>query len=548
MDLLSNPFYILNACTSDNRQRIMELAEERSLLLDSNKCTEACSELTNPRKRLAAEIAWMPGATQKEVENVLSLLDRSPEKLIAVDNLSSMARTNMLASGLARLSNLNADDTTKWILEISEAFDECDAEELLWIINEERIISDFPEISDASAIEAQIQGRREYYRQAIKAALNNLHPKELIKTVTAVVETATENGEEECPIVIADIVDLYEIEAQGFLDKEEENIKILVEKLQAALDDKQPDFTIHTFVNKLIQVVKNWDTVAQPIQVCAKSRGLDHDASHRVAALVRHVSVHMFNEHDKLEFAQQLTNMLQEVFAEVGEIAERSADDANTLDEIAEQRTRFTENAKNSSAKWKKEITYEANVGVIFKEKLRISPEGIEWQGRRWDLNSITYVRWGGTSHSLNGIPTGTTYRIVFGNGSNHASISLRKTSTYTNFIDRLWKSVGIRLLLEYLDGLSKGKEYTFKSAIMRDRGMVLEHKRFFRKNQQIFCRWNELKIWSADGCFCIASKEYKGLTAEFSYQHDDNIHILEAAISLLLNQGGDKMSSLLTK
>lgn len=91
-------------------------------------------------------------------------------------------------------------------------------------------------------------------------------------------------------------------------------------------------------INQLIQVVKNWDIVAQPIQVSKKSRGLDHDASNRVAGLVRDLAVHLFNDHDKLDFSQKLTNMLQEVFAEVGKVAERIADDVNALDEIAERR------------------------------------------------------------------------------------------------------------------------------------------------------------------------------------------------------------------
>ena len=59
MDLLENPFHILSASPRDNRRRIMELADERSLLLDSGKCMQARSDLTNPRKRLSAEIAWL---------------------------------------------------------------------------------------------------------------------------------------------------------------------------------------------------------------------------------------------------------------------------------------------------------------------------------------------------------------------------------------------------------------------------------------------------------------------------------------------------------
>jgi hypothetical protein len=299
-------------------------------------------------------------------------------------------------------------------------------------------------------------------------------------------------------------------------------------------------------VNQLIQVVKNWDTVAQPIQVSTKSRGLDHDASHRVAGLVRGLAIHMFNEHGKLDFSQQLTNMLQEVFAEVGEVAERTAEDADALGEIAEQRVRLIEDAKNKAEEWRREITYEADVGAIFKDKLRISPEGIEWKGRRWDLDSISRVRWGGTRHSVNGIPTGTTYSIIFGNGSNYASIELKKEAIYSNFIDRLWRAVGVRLLTEYLEGLRDGKKYRFGSAVMSDHGMELERKKLFGSNERVFCRWGELVIWNGAGVFCIGKKEDKKLAAAFSYQEEDNIHVLEAAIRMFWKRGGDRLSCLL--
>ena len=337
MDLLQNPFHILTASPRDNRRRIMELADERSLLLDSSECAKARSDLTNPRKRLAAEVAWLPGIGPKRAGEVLSLLESSPTDLLAVTKLSSIARANLLAAGLARLPDHSADDVAEWILEISWAFEEIDPEELSAIINEERVVSGFPEVSDLSAIEAEIQERRRHFRQAIKLALDNLSPTELVGAVTAAVETATDDGEEHGPILIADLVDSYEVEAQGFLDKEEGNIKLLVEKLRATVDAERPDTTLAPMVNQLIQVVKNWDTVAQPIQVSTKSRGLDHDASNRVAGLVRSLAIHMFNKHGKLDFSQQLTNMLREVFAEVGKVAERTAEDADALGEIAER-------------------------------------------------------------------------------------------------------------------------------------------------------------------------------------------------------------------
>jgi hypothetical protein len=346
MDLLQNPFHLLNASPRDNRRRIMELADERSLLLDSNQCMEARSELTNPRKRLSAEVAWLPGIEPKRAGELLSLIESSPTDLLAVDNLSSIARVNLLAAGLARLPDHNADNVAEWILEIAREFEDLDPYVLSEIINFARAESGFPEVTDLSAVEVEIQERRRHYRQIIKAALDNLVPRELVKAVTDAVETATDDGEEHGPVLIADLVDSFEVEAQGFLDKEEGNIKALVEKLRAAVDAERSDSTLAPVVNQLIQVVKNWDTVAQPIQVSAKSRGLDHAASHRVAGLVRGLAFHMFTKHDKLDFSQQLTNMLQEVFAEVGKVAERTAEDADALGEIAEQRVLHSEVSK----------------------------------------------------------------------------------------------------------------------------------------------------------------------------------------------------------
>ena len=546
MDLLENPFYILTASPRDNRRRIMELADERSLLLDSSKCMEARSDLTNPRKRLTAEIAWLPGIGPKRAGELLLLLESSPTDLLAVDKLPSIARANLLAAGLARLEDYNANDIVKWIFEIAYAFEDINLEELSVIINEDRVVSGFPEVTDLSAVEAEIQERRRYYRKVIKSALNNLSAKELVEAVTVAVESATDNGEEQGPVIIDDLVDSYEVEAQGFLEKEEANINALVERLWAAVDAERPDAVLAPMVNQLIQVVKNWDNVAQPIQVSAKSRGLDHDASRRVAGLVRNLAIHMFNEHGKLDLSKQLTNMLQEVFAEVGEVAERTAEDADALEDIVEQRARLIEDAKNRAEEWRKEITYEADVGAIFKDKLRISPEGIEWKGHRWELDSISRVRWGGTRLYINGIPAVTTYSIVYGNGSKYASIELTNEAIYSNFVDRLWRAVGVRLLTEFLEGLRDGKKYRFGSTVISDHGMELERRKFFGSNERVFCRWGELVIWNGPGVFCIGKKDDKKLAATFSYLEEDNIHVLEVAIRMFWKRGGDRLSSLL--
>lgn len=546
MDLLQNPFHILTATPRDNHTRIMDLADERSLLLDANECMAARLALTTPRKRLAAEVAWLPGIGPKRAAEVLSLLESRPAEMLTEEKLLPVARANALAAALSRLPEYRAGNIAKWILELAEAFEEIEPEKLKILINEERIVAGFPEVTDNSAVEEEIQELRRSYRQVIKEALDNLASKELVEAVTDVVESATDIGEEDCPILIADLVDAYEVDAQEFLDREGQNILALIEKLRSAVEADSADSVLEPMVNKLIQVVKNWDLVAQPIQVSTKSRGLDHDASIRVAKTLRNLAIYMFNEHGKLELCQQLTNMLQDVFAEVVEIAELTANDADTLEDLAEQRARWIEGAQERAEEWRKEITYEADVGAVFKDKLRISPEGIEWKGRRCPLDSITRIRWGGTRHSINFIPTGTTYTINFGTRSDSATIELRKQTTYSNFIDRLWRAVGVRLLTEYLEGLRDGKKYSFGDIVMSDHGVTLVRYKFLGSNEQIFCGWDELSIWNAPGAFCIGKRGDKKLSAALSYQEVDNIHVLEAAIRMFFKQGGSRLSGLL--
>lgn len=310
------------------------------MLSDSSDCNQARSDLINPRRRLSVEIAWLPGLSSKYAESIVRWLSKPVKEMPSSSTLNSLfplVRANVLASGLQRLDKREVSTVAKWILELARAFDEIDPEKLCAVINEERIVSGFPEVTDLSTVEMEIQERRRYYGQVIKSALKKFPFEEYVKSVTLVVISATDNKKEQGPILICDLVDNYEVEAQAFFEKETQNIETLIENLRASADAKRPDSALARIVDQLIQAVKNWDTVAHPIQVSTKSRGLNHDASHRIAGLVRGLSIHLFNEHGKLELSKRLTGMLQEVFAEVVEVAERTAEDVDALEDIAEQ-------------------------------------------------------------------------------------------------------------------------------------------------------------------------------------------------------------------
>ena len=192
-----------------------------------------------------------------------------------------------------------------------------------------------------------------------------------------------------------------------------------------------------------------------------------------------------------------------------------------------------------------REITYEADVGIM-KSKLRISPEGVHWKGGTIGLEEISRVRWSGTKHSVSGIPTGTTYSITVGAKRTFFTIEVKKREIFTEFVDRLWKTAGVRLLTEMLQGLRAGEQHQFGRAVVSDYGITLERTRMFGANETVPCRWTELLIWNGAGTFCIARKDEGKVGVELAYNEIDNLHILEAAIRMFWKKASPRLSDLL--
>ena len=549
MELLTNPFFTLGATMRDDRRRIMDLAEAKGLVSDETAVRDATAVLTNPRRRLAAEIGWLPGLGPSRISEAISILNRKPAKVRALGSLPSLARANLLADGLIRVvEHLPQREVALWIVELADAHDEIEVKQTITALNEERSVARFPHISDPQIVDAELQSRRHYYKRAIKNALDRLPAPSLVEVVTIAVDQKTDNGRHQAPILIDDLVDSFEVEAQDFLETETNNIAVLVQGVRDAVDRDEKHNQLDRLVSQIVKVVKNWDRVAQPIQVSARSRGTSHGLSHEVAGEIRSLAVDLFNEHGLLDISKRLTALQQEVFAEVDQVVEQSEEDASALDEIAEQRTQLLAEMEARAESWKREITYEADVGAMFKNKLRISPDGVQWKGSKIALEQIKRVRWGGTRHSVNGIPTGTRYTIFVGGERGGTTIELRKQQIYSEFVDRLWKTVGVRLMTEMLEGLRAGKRYKFGTAIVTDYGIELERRKIFRANVRVPCTWTDLVIGNGAGTFYIAKKDEKKIVVELPYQEMDNVHILEAAMRVFWKSAGLQLSALLDR
>lgn len=527
-------FWILGATTRDDRRRIVELAEEKSLLFDHDACQKARSDLTNPRTRLGAEMAWLPGVSPRKAVELASQVLQDPISIRTESGLPSLAHANLMAAAFEVIdASYAAADISDFIQRLAYLVDELSVADVMRDINEDRTVSMFPEVRAEDQIEAEIAERKRYYRNAIKMALDRMSSLSLVDSLTLAVESSTAGGQAHAPELIDELVDSYEVEAQGFLQKEAENVEKLIQAVRDCAISGES--MVRPLVDKLEVVARNWDKVAQPIQLSAKARGIDHKPSAELAYSIRGLMVDLFNVHDMPNQSKRLTNLLQELFAELPEVSERVEQDAEALEDIFRNRKL----AETRRSEWAREITYAVDIGIIFKDTLSISPAGITWKGKLYPLDAITQVRWGGLRQSVNGIPTGTTYTLAFGDNRSETVIEMRREEVYSAFIDKLWRAVCIRLLTELMEALRSGKEVIFGEAVVRDDGVTLPKHKFFGSNEAVQCSWQQVHIWTADGAFYIGAQEDKKTYAGLSYIHTPNVHVLEQAMRMAFKRPG---------
>jgi len=544
--LHQSPFAILGVTTRDDRRRIVELAEEKSLELDHDVCQKARSDLTNPRTRLSAEMAWLPGVSPRKSGLLLAALLNDPMSIREESSLPTLAHLNLLAAALDAVdAKHDVDDFVSFVHEIADLSEQLKFDEVVRDINEDRTVSGFPELTAIDQIEGELSERKRYFRNALKNALESLPAANLVKAMTEVVDLATRGGEDHAPELIDELVDLYEQETQGVLDKAATNVHTLIESARKSVDSGEQ--AVKPFIDRIHSAARDWDRIAQPIQLSCKARGIDHGPSFDLAFSIRDLAVFLFKEHDMLAQSLRLTTLLQELFAEVPEFVERANEDADAITEIFQNRKQAEAKREANKREWDQEITYRVELGVIFKDVLSISPSGVSFKKKHYKLDDVTRVYWGATRNSTNGVYTGTTYSIGFGDNGSGAFVETSKEDVFDNFVNRLWKAVGVRLMVELLVSLQDGRAMQIGNAWLHDDGVTFKKKKLFGAAEDLPRSWSQIHTWNSNGNFCIGATDEKKVFVALSYIHSANTHVFEQVLGMAFKKPGmTRLSELL--
>ena len=167
----------------------------------------------------------------------------------------------------------------------------------------------------------------------LPSVLENLPVNARARVMILLLETSTSNGRHQCPILIKDLIPAYELGMQDSLEQQQEIIEAQDARLRAMADANNPNTMLTPIVDQLLESVREWDVLAQPIQLSQRSTGQRHDASFEMAWHFRRLAADLFHEYQKPVFSRKILNTLQDVFSEVPEIVEGLTEDLELLEE-----------------------------------------------------------------------------------------------------------------------------------------------------------------------------------------------------------------------
>lgn len=535
MNLFQNPFYIIGVSTRDSKQSIVDACDAKSLTVDSDLCTRFRSVLTQPRNRLSAELAWLPGFSPVGAKVLVEKIQKEPTAFLSsLDGIAPLPRCNALVTFLEHHKPTTESQIIGLLIDIAQSFDRIDYSKLMAVINEDRQIAKIPAVQDVENLKQEMQTRREYIIGKMKDCLNNTKAPD--KVLTEIVAKTMSGGKQHPPMLVEELTDKYQIEVKKYLDQLVGQIRNIISNIE-----KQPTKAFEYQMPNLYKHLKAWDQIAQPIQLIHHCKGLDDSHSKELAQDLRGLALTMANTYEMHSEAKQISKIMSEIFKELPQFSERVAEDLTVLDGLIEQKRKSAEEER----KWRGEMSLDIEIGKIMKDRLIITPERISYKNRTIKTEDVSRVRWGIFVRVTNGIRD-SYYTIWIGTTAQQFQIECNTTfdstsvveKRYQTILDKLWKNVCRRLIEQTLQRLSDGEKLIFNDIVVDKDGILLKKHKFFGADDPFYAKWEDLSISNAAGAFVISATKEKKASSTLYYRNVDNVHILEAVIRFLWKDG----------
>lgn len=531
MTIKENPFYILGATTRDSRQKIQELVDEKSLSLDMSVCTEARAVLTNPRRRLSAELAWFPGVSIRQTKTIIKELEDKELSAETLDHLSSLAGVNVVLSYLDSGVKLTTKNLENAIFTLARSYESIKPETVMNIINEDRTISGFPEVTDLSVIQEELTELKNNAIHVLQQAISSLSLGTANKIMLHLMERAQK--EKSTYSLLDDVIDqVYVMIVQKDKDSIESKVIEAIKKLEDAMDKKATSkTTLNKLADELLEELETFDNIMQPIQLSTQRRGLEHDITREIAHKVEDLTVTIMKKTRDFALAEKIMKRTKELFVEVGSVNESLSMGLDAINKIQQDDKAFEESIK---------YKYTKNSFWGGSTTLSLDSKHIVYGDTKYNTDDITHIRYGTTKRYQNGVYMGTDTFVGFGTDETDTRITMLSEDEFFKFIDCLMKAVGIRIIQAMVDQLARGKSlYGF---IYDDKVKLAKDNAFAPTEFKTF-KWSDVMAGMQSGFLIIMAKSDTKYKVTLGLQDVENAPVLGLMLDRFLKLGEKKIT-----
>lgn len=296
-------------------------------MLDPDVCSTAQNDLINLGKRLTAEIGWFPELDNNAILEILEKVENG--ELLSTDSLTQLSKLNATLHNFAVSEESDPFEIGYAILDIDEQYSGLNTDEIIATINRNREIAKVAAVQEKDIAE-EINKKRDDIRQTITERLSAIDQDSYVELVTMLAEKCIADEDYEDGVVLADVVDQYEVRMQSQLEESTDEIESNIARIQQLVNDE----AISDNINSLIRRVQKWDKLAQPLQLKSQASGMPHEISERLGQQLRGLALYLHNEKGKTEEALTLVNAMKDVFAELFGLADLFDSDSDALNDL----------------------------------------------------------------------------------------------------------------------------------------------------------------------------------------------------------------------
>ena len=541
MVLSTNPFNILGVSSRDSRSRL-ELVVESAQPEHEAAWREAKSLLLHPRRRIKAEVRWLPGVAPARARELASLIPNLSELVPKMKGLNRLALANLGAEILLIHDTPSMLQTHKWLVYAGQMAESLDIDNLAATINEDRAVAGIPLIGDEHHVEDELVERQ----KEIVAALHEKwsSQSEYSRVVRLSLEQLADE-KAELPSMLDELCSRFELQAQARVGAEAAQVRRRLESIKNTAARVDDESRLAPLVGKLITSIEGWDKEAQPLQRWKELKGLQEESSADLVREIRSTAIDLNNDYGYHASALRITETLRTAAAELIHVSDLLEQDHGTLANLVNQRT----NERQEEEKKRKAASVQVELG---SDRVTVGPIDLVYKRDVLRLEDINGLRWGVYKQYVNGIRASRSFQIAAGTPNGKVVIECVRFmdsetvvgQRYQQIVNALWNLVGTRIVEGWFSELRAGSEVSVGGIRICKDGMWLNRQKWFSKSPELV-PWSQLRHSTSNGHLAIVSTSQKHVSGTLSLRDDWNACVLDNFLDFVLD--GQRYQSLFT-